>query len=186
MSLEGKKIVIAALGVLFLASLVLVQKLEIDRRAVEAKLVEEPVIVPASSRICVDCHGQSTPGIVDHWKGSTHAQKGVGCVECHQAEKGDADGFDHYGAHIAAIVTPLDCGRCHPDAAKEFGASHHAKGGNILASLDNLLAEVVEGSRVPTSPRSTASTLARPAASSATGARCRCSPPTAARSPSMT
>jgi len=154
MSLEAKKVVIAALGLLFLASLVLVQKLEIDRRAVEAKLAPEPVVVPATSRQCVDCHGQSTPGLVDHWKGSTHAHKGVGCVECHQAEAGDADGFDHYGAHIAAIVTPMDCGRCHPDEAKEFGASHHAKAGNILASLDNLLAEVVEGSRVPMNPHS--------------------------------
>ncbi len=27
-------------------------------------------------------------------------------------------------------------------------ASHHAKAGNILASLDNFLAETVEGSRV--------------------------------------
>ncbi len=152
MSLEWKKAVIAVLGLLFLGSLVLVQKLEIDRRAVEAKLVDEPIVVPAASRQCVECHAQSTPGLVDHWEGSTHAQKGVGCVECHQAEKGDADGFDHYGAHVAAIVTPMDCGRCHPDEAKEFGASHHAKGGNILASLDNLLAEVVEGSRGPMNP----------------------------------
>jgi hypothetical protein len=154
MSLESKKIVIAVLGLLFLGSLVLVQKLEIDRRRVEAGFEVEPVVVPASSRQCVDCHGQATPGLVEHWKGSTHAHKGVGCVECHQAESDDADGFDHYGAHIAAIVTPIDCGRCHPDEAREFGASHHAKAGNILASLDNLLAEQVEGSRVPMNPHS--------------------------------
>ncbi len=34
----------------------------------------------------------------------------------------------------------------------EFAASHHATGGNILASLDNFLAETVEGSRVPFDP----------------------------------
>lgn len=33
-------------------------------------------------------------------------------------------------------------------------ASHHAKGGNILASLDNFLAETVEGSRTPFNPHS--------------------------------
>ncbi|MBM4015620.1 MAG: hydroxylamine oxidoreductase [Planctomycetes bacterium] len=167
MSLEWKKSVIAVLGLLFLGSLVLIQKLEVDRRAVEAKLVAEPIVVPAASRQCVDCHAQSTPGLVDHWKDSTHAHKGVGCVECHQAEKGDADGFDHYGAHVAAIVTPMDCGRCHPDEAKEFGASHHAKGGNILASLDNLLAEVVEGSRSPMNPH--APTPGRPDVTSVNG-----------------
>ncbi len=154
MSLEFKKVVIAVLGLLFLSSLVLVQKLELDRRRVEARLDPEPVVVPAASRQCVTCHGEATPGLVDHWKGSKHAHKGVGCVECHQAEEGDADGFDHYGARIAAIVTPRDCGRCHPDEAQEFAASHHARGGNILASLDNLLAEQVEGSRVPMSPHS--------------------------------
>ena len=167
MSLEWKKGIIAVLGLLFLASLVLVQKLEVDRRRVEAHLADEPLVVPASSRQCVDCHNESTPGLVDHWKGSTHAEKGVGCVECHLAEKGDVDGFDHYGAHIAAIVTPMDCGRCHPAEAKEFGASHHAKGGNILASLDNLLAEVVEGSRSPMNPH--APTPGRPDVMSVNG-----------------
>ncbi len=154
MSLEFKKIVIAALGLLFLGSLVLVQKLELDRRRVESKLDEEPIVVPEASRQCLDCHGQTTPGLIEHWKGSTHAKTGVGCIECHQAAPGDADGFDHYGAHIAAIVTPMDCGRCHPDQAREFGASHHAKAGNILGSLDNLLAETVEGSRLPMNPHS--------------------------------
>jgi hypothetical protein len=95
----------------------------------------------------VDCHHEANPGIVAHWKGSTHAEKGVGCVECHQADAQDADGFTHYGALIATVVTPLDCARCHAVEYEEFERSHHAKGGRILASLDNRLAEVVEGFR---------------------------------------
>jgi hypothetical protein len=154
MSLTFKKFVIATLGFLFLGSLVLVQKLEVERRQVEARLHPEPIAVPESSRACVKCHGDTTPGLVEHWRDSTHARRGVGCVECHKAEKSDADAFDHYGVVIAAIVTPLDCGRCHVDEAKEFGASHHARAGNILASLDNLLAEKIEGSRVPMNPHS--------------------------------
>jgi hypothetical protein len=55
---------------------------------------------------------------------------------------------------IAVVVTPRDCGRCHQTETAEFLASHHAKGGNILASLDNFLAETVEGSRVPFDPHS--------------------------------
>jgi hypothetical protein len=102
----------------------------------------------------VDCHRAPTPGIIDHWAGSTHARKGVGCVECHLADRGDADAFDHYGETIATVVTPMDCGRCHPAEYHEFAASHHAKGGNILASLDNRLAETIEGSRVPFDPHS--------------------------------
>ena len=78
--------------------------------------------MPASSKSCVECHQKTSPGIIEHWTGSTHAAKGVGCVECHQAEKKDVDAFDHYGAMIATIVTPRDCGRCHIEETKEFTA----------------------------------------------------------------
>ncbi|MCB9832642.1 MAG: hydroxylamine oxidoreductase [Planctomycetes bacterium] len=66
---------------------------------------------------------------------------------CHKANEGEPDAFMHEGALIATIVTPLDCSRCHPEVYEEFEVSHHAKGGNILASLDNFLAEIVEGHR---------------------------------------
>ena len=154
MTLTMKKFIIAALGAVFLLSLVFVQYMEVARKRQEAGLSSAHVAVPATSQLCVDCHSQTNPGIIDHWKGSTHAVKGVGCVECHQAEPDDVDGFEHYGAHIATVVTPKDCARCHVTEAAEFAKSHHAKAGNILASLDNFLAETVEGSRVPFSPHS--------------------------------
>jgi hypothetical protein len=55
---------------------------------------------------------------------------------------------------IATVVTPNDCGACHAEETAEFSASHHAKAGNILASLDNFLAETVEGSRISFNPHS--------------------------------
>lgn len=154
MTLKTKQRIIGLLGGLFLVSLVFVQWMEVARKREEVGLVRAEAAVPANSTSCVECHGESSPGIVDHWKFSTHARKGVGCVECHLAHEGDADGFDHYGSHIATVVTPRDCSRCHEQVYKEFAGSHHAKGGNILASLDNLLAETVEGSRVPFNPHS--------------------------------
>lgn len=154
MTLEQKRTVLIVLSLLFLLSLLFVQRLEVVRRAEEAGLVDHPIAVPASSRQCVDCHVQGTPGIVDHWEGSTHAVKGVGCVDCHKAAEADADSFSHYGARIATIVTPRDCGACHGDVTEEFERSHHAAGGNILASLDNFLAETVEGAREPFDPHS--------------------------------
>ena len=45
-----------------------------------------------------------TPGSVDHWKTSTHAATGVGCVSCHEAGEGDADAFTHYGELIATSI----------------------------------------------------------------------------------
>jgi hypothetical protein len=154
MSIKVKQAIIAILGMAFLVSLIFVQWMEVARRQQEAGLAPHPVSVPNSSVTCIACHSQSSPGITDHWKGSTHAVKGVGCVECHQADKDDVDAFDHYGASIATVVTPLDCSRCHKTEYEEFAHSHHAKGGNILASLDNFLAETVEGSREPFNPHS--------------------------------
>jgi len=154
MSLKTKQLIIAALGGLFLLSLVFVQWMEVARKRQEAGLAGPHIAVPSNSKACVDCHAQTTPGIVDHWKGSTHAEKGVGCAECHHAENGEADAFDHYGATIAAVVTPLDCSRCHAQEFREFEASHHAAAGNILASLDNRLAETVEGFRGIFNPHS--------------------------------
>jgi hypothetical protein len=154
MTLETKRIVIAALGGLFLLSLVFVQWMETARKAEEAGLREPHISVPVASRECYDCHAEENPGIVTHWTGSTHAEKGVGCLDCHVAEREEADAYLHHGVEIATIVTPRDCARCHPAEADEFAQSHHAAGGNILASLDNFLAETVEGARLEFNPHS--------------------------------
>ena len=154
MGLKAKQFIIGLLGLLFLASLVFVQWKEVVRRNEESGLTAHPVSIPASSLACVNCHQQSSPGIIDHWEGSTHAAKGIGCVECHRAHKDDADAYNHFGELIATVVTPKDCGRCHKTETEEFLASHHARAGNILASLDNFLAETVEGARTPFNPHS--------------------------------
>lgn len=108
----------------------------------------------ARSEPCLTCHEQGSPGLVSHWRGSGHAKAQVGCFDCHQATKGEPDAFVHEGEVIATIVTPRDCARCHKAEDAQFEASHHAKAGNILASLDNFLAETVEGARAPFKPHS--------------------------------
>ncbi len=70
---------------------------------------------------------------------------GVGCLACHTAKKDDIDAYEHEGHTIATIVTPNDCKTCHKKESEEFQASHHADAGMIMGSLDNVLAEVVEG-----------------------------------------
>ena len=154
MKLETKRIVIASLGGLFLLSLVFVQWMETARKAEEAGLREAHISVPADSRECVDCHAEENPGIVSHWNGSMHAEAGIGCMSCHEAEMEEADSYLHHGVYIATIVTPRDCAQCHDAEASEFAQSHHAAAGNILASLDNFLAETVEGARLTFSPHS--------------------------------
>lgn len=100
----------------------------------------------AESRACVKCHQKSgAPVVVEQWAQSRHAENGIGCYECHQADKADKDAFQHNGFTISVLVTPKDCGQCHDQETKEFEASHHAKAAEILGSLDNVLGDVVEG-----------------------------------------
>jgi hypothetical protein len=94
---------------------------------------------------CVECHADETAGIYDQWGSSKHFRANVGCFECHGAKKGDADAFEHNDYLISIIVSPKDCSRCHPNEVREFDESHHAKAGQILGSLDNFLADIVEG-----------------------------------------
>ncbi len=96
---------------------------------------------------CVACHEKSGNGraIIEQWKESKHGKNGVGCLECHAADKTDKDAFEHHGQTIATVVTPKDCSTCHKNEVNEFTKSHHADAGMIMGSLDNVLAEVVEG-----------------------------------------
>ena len=94
---------------------------------------------------CLECHTQQMPGLITQWESSSHWQAGVGCFECHGAEKGDADARDHNGFLVATIVSPKDCGRCHPKESAEQEASHHAQAGDILNSQDGLLGQTVGG-----------------------------------------
>ncbi len=101
----------------------------------------------AETKACVECHKSENTPIYQQWGNSKHYRANVGCYECHAAAEGETDAFNHEGYWIATIVSPKDCARCHVQETQEFAHSHHSKGARILGSLDNTLAEVVEGSR---------------------------------------
>ncbi|WP_028864052.1 multiheme c-type cytochrome [Psychromonas aquimarina] len=97
------------------------------------------------SQECAACHKEKNPSIYAQWGRSKHYGANVGCFECHSADKGDKDAITHEGQLISVIVSPTDCAQCHSAEVDEFTKSHHAKAGQIMGSLDNMLAEVVEG-----------------------------------------
>ncbi len=107
-----------------------------------------PAAFSKESKECITCHVKESEAIVEQWGASRHYRAKVGCFECHQAHPGDKDAFMHHNQRISTIVSPKDCGKCHEKETKEFTDSHHAQAGKILGSLDNVLAEVVEGSRL--------------------------------------
>ena len=104
-----------------------------------------PAEMSRQSSECLECHQKLNPSLYQQWGSSKHYRGNVGCYECHQADRDDADAFKHEGFTISILVTPKDCARCHSKEVEEFAGSHHSKAGRILGSLDNVLAEVVEG-----------------------------------------
>lgn len=116
-----------------------------------AAVDKAPTMFSDESKECIKCHKKHNMGIVQQWGDSAHYRAKVGCYECHKAEKGEVDAYEHDGktlkVHISTIVSPKDCANCHENEVKQMTESHHAKGARIIGSLDNLLAEVVEGNR---------------------------------------
>ncbi len=110
MTLDQKQKVIITLAIFFMATLTIVAWVEGGRQ----RLLRAPdAVITSENQDCVDCHRVKSPGIVGQWEISTHAQSGIGCMQCHQAEPGDVDGYKHEGSFIATIVSPKDCARCH-------------------------------------------------------------------------
>jgi hypothetical protein len=116
-----------------------------EERGPKLKVLESLKYLSKESATCASCHKEKTPGIYQQWGKSKHYRANVGCYECHKAEKSDPDAIRHKDFTISVIVSPKDCGRCHKDQTAQFTKSHHAKGAEILGSLDNTLAEIVEG-----------------------------------------
>ena len=46
------------------------------------------VEVSKEGQQCLACHSESTPGIVEQWRGSAHAHQKVDCYGCHRANSG--------------------------------------------------------------------------------------------------
>ena len=112
--------------------------------AAAEKRPRQPKLSPEGEQ-CLQCHAESTPGIVAQWRGSSHHAKGVDCYGCHRANEKDPSVFDHYGLKIAVIVTPFYCARCHQGEVDQFEKSRHANAAQFIGSLDNMLGEIVEG-----------------------------------------
>jgi len=142
MTLVVKRYIVAALSFFLLLSLLIVAFQESNMKRKET---HQDAIVTGANEGCVTCHMKDSPALVMEWEFSKHAKVGIGCIECHVAEKGEVDAWKHEGTYVSVLVTPKDCARCHSKEYEEFSRSHHAKAGEILASLDNVLAEKVAG-----------------------------------------
>jgi len=125
-----------------------------------SEAVKERPPVSEETEICIECHRTYSPGIVEDWLKSRHAAVtpedavkkpaaerrvsaqrfpdnaaavAVGCYECHGLNA-DAhqDNFEHVGLRINMIVSPNDCGTCHPVEVDQYMDSKKAHAVDIL------------------------------------------------------
>src|SRR3972149_7279139 len=113
-----------------------------------------PYAVSEQTKICILCHKNVTPGIVEDWKTSRHSKITpeialkktalerrvssqtipedilpvvVGCYECHsQNISQHKDSFEHFGFWINVIVSPNDCRTCHAVEVEQYSVSKKA------------------------------------------------------------
>jgi len=75
----------------------------------------------ASAVPCVDCHKETTPGIVKDWQLSKHSENEVGCAACHGEGHQTAEDFANVD-----IPTPAVCADCHDTQVEQFSKGKHA------------------------------------------------------------
>ena len=108
--------------------------------------------MPPQATACIECHRITTPGIFADWAHSRHANANITCLDCHMVQPGDEDetknheqyynrsdlpfGQERYKAPVAAIVTPKDCSRCHPDEVMQYARSKHANTLEVIWKID--------------------------------------------------
>jgi len=80
--------------------------------------------VKATGR-CAECHTRTQHSIVHEFELSTHAKKGVTCLDCHQSAGGQGQQA-HHGFEISTTVTSANCRSCHETQYQQFLRSRHA------------------------------------------------------------
>lgn len=143
-SLQFKKVIVALFAVAFIAAVVMVGLIERERAKPEKAAVFH---ADEKSQQCINCHEEKHIAVnwIRQWQQSRHAEKGIGCIACHEAKKDDKDKWEHEGFLVTHVPSPRDCYGCHEKQVEQFENSHHAKASNFIGSLDNILGEVVEG-----------------------------------------
>jgi len=114
----------------------------------------KPLSISQETQACLECHKVYTPGIVEDWQKSIHANTTpslalkkaektrrisankfpthltgvvVGCYECHGLNPDKhKDNFEHEGFKVNIIVSPKDCAICHPIEEKQYSESKKA------------------------------------------------------------
>ncbi len=86
--------------------------------------------VAGAADSCVDCHSKISPGQVQDWKSSRHAENDISCASCH--------GEAHTTAQDSSkAVMPSEkvCAECHEEQFTSFSHGKHNFGWSSLNAI---------------------------------------------------
>ncbi|MEZ5353896.1 MAG: multiheme c-type cytochrome [Bryobacteraceae bacterium] len=85
------------------------------------KLILVLIALPLAAETCIECHKNTTPGIVSDWQLSKHSKNGIDCAVCHGDGHTSAADTDK-----VTLPTPDTCSMCHPTQVAQFKGGKHA------------------------------------------------------------
>ncbi len=123
---KGQQWLIGIFSTLLIVILMILAGVEMKKSRADKPEID----IDKTTQHCITCHekkGIATKQI-DAWKESYHAVMGVGCYECHDAQKGEFDAMlcPESDVLVARHPTPKDCAECHEQQVTEFAESKHA------------------------------------------------------------
>lgn len=125
-TVKAQQWLIGIFSVLLIVALLIVAGVEMKK----TRTTKPEIDIDKVTADCINCHEKKGVAVkqIEEWKESRHAVMGIGCFECHQAQKGDFDAWKCPESPylVGKHPTPKDCANCHEDQVKEFGNSKHA------------------------------------------------------------
>lgn len=119
----GRLAILGFAGVLMVLGVVLII-LATSNRDLAAE-EERGNVLAGSGNVCVGCHANTTPGIVDQYGHSTMAAANVSCQDCHEVAADHPGAVAHEDTWVLANPTTAMCERCHPAETRQYLASRH-------------------------------------------------------------
>ncbi|MFO7760602.1 MAG: multiheme c-type cytochrome [Thermodesulfobacteriota bacterium] len=119
-----------------------------QKKIVQTGIVMIILALPLMGRAgdnCMECHTEISPGQVQDYKASRHAESGITCKICHGSKHLSVEDYEK-----AVLPDEKVCRGCHPNKYKEFSKGKHNFGWtslNMIPATHMAPDELIEGGR---------------------------------------
>lgn len=142
---SARLLIVGLVAVIILLGLVLLAMAIGGSLAGEGDGEEQVNALAASDDECVECHRQTTPGIVQQYGRSTMAAAEVACRDCHEVDADHAGAVEHEGTFVLPQPSTAMCEGCHTTEVAQYNQSRHGLPAYVAyAGAENLSPELQE------------------------------------------